>query len=112
MNYYQQEKKDVLEQLNVDKSGLSQQEVKRRQETEGFNEIEQGKKKSIWALFFDSFKDAMVVILLIAAIVQVLLGDYIETIVIMIVLIMNAIISVVQTKKAESSLDALRQMSA
>jgi len=112
MNYYQQEKNDVLDQLNVDKSGLSQQEVKRRQETEGFNEIEQGKKKSIWALFFDSFKDAMVVILLIAAIVQVLLGDYIETIVIMIVLIMNAIISVVQTKKAESSLDALRQMSA
>ncbi|MEK0175291.1 cation-translocating P-type ATPase [Tetragenococcus halophilus] len=112
MNYYQQEKKDVLDQLNVDKSGLSQQEVKRRQETEGFNEIEKEKKKSVLALFFNSFKDAMVVILLIAAIIQVLLGDYIETIVIMIVLIMNAIISVVQTKKAESSLDALRQMSA
>lgn len=112
MNYYQQEKNDVLDQLNVDKSGLSQQEVKRRQETEGFNEIEKEKKKSVLSLFFDSFKDAMVVILLIAAIIQVLLGDYIETIVIMIVLIMNAIISVVQTKKAESSLDALRQMSA
>ncbi len=91
---------------------MSQQEVKRRQETEGFNEIEKEKKKSVLALFFNSFKDAMVVILLIAAIIQVLLGDYIETIVIMIVLIMNAIISVVQTKKAESSLDALRQMSA
>lgn len=112
MNYYQQEKNDVLDQLNVDKSGLSQQEVKHRQEIEGFNEIEKEKKKSVLALFFDSFKDAMVVILLIAAIIQVLLGDYIETIVIMIVLIMNAIISVVQTKKAESSLDALRQMSA
>lgn len=45
MNYYQQEKKDVLDQLNVDKSGLSQQEVKRRQETEGFNEIEKEKKE-------------------------------------------------------------------
>ncbi|GMA53753.1 hypothetical protein GCM10025857_51100 [Alicyclobacillus contaminans] len=56
-------KKDVLEQLNVDKSGLSQQEVKRRQETEGFNEIEQGKRspyghyfstplKTQWWLFF------------------------------------------------------------
>ncbi|WP_028790975.1 cation-translocating P-type ATPase [Tetragenococcus muriaticus] len=112
MNYYQQEKEAVLEQLNVDANGLSTQEVKRRQESEGLNEIEQEKKKSIASLFFDSFKDAMVIILLIAAIVQVLLGDYIETIVIMIVLIMNAVISVVQTKKAESSLDALRQMSA
>jgi len=112
MNYYQQEKEAVLDELNVDDNGLSSQEVKQRQETQGFNEIKQGKKQSIWALFFDSFKDAMVIILLIAALVQVLLGDYIETIVIMIVLIMNAVISVVQTKKAESSLDALRQMSA
>ncbi|KFN92353.1 cation-transporting ATPase [Tetragenococcus muriaticus 3MR10-3] len=102
MNYYQQEKEAVLEQLNVDANGLSTQEVKRRQESEGLNEIEQEKKKSIASLFFDSFKDAMVIILLIAAIVQVLLGDYIETIVIMIVLIMNAVISVVQTKKQKA----------
>ncbi|WP_440894811.1 cation-translocating P-type ATPase [Amphibacillus sp. Q70] len=112
MNYYQQEKEQVLEQLKVDQKGLAKDEVIRRQETEGFNEIEEGEKKSTWALFLGSFKDAMVVILLIAAIVQFLLGDYIETIVILIVLIMNAVISVVQTKKAENSLDALKQMSA
>ncbi|GMA07248.1 calcium-transporting ATPase [Tetragenococcus halophilus subsp. flandriensis] len=112
MNYYQQEKETVLEQLKADQNGLSTQEAQSRQETDGFNEIEKEKKRSVVALFFDSFKDAMVVVLLIAAMVQILLGDYIETIVIMIVLVMNAVISVVQTKKAESSLEALRQMSA
>ncbi|GMA47805.1 hypothetical protein TMUPMC115_2046 [Tetragenococcus muriaticus PMC-11-5] len=44
MNYYQQEKEAVLEQLNVDANGLSTQEVKRRQESEGLNEIEQEKR--------------------------------------------------------------------
>lgn len=112
MSYYQQEKEQVLKQLNVGQAGLSKEEVIRRQEADGFNEIEESEKRSTWSLFIESFKDAMVVILLIAAIVQLLLGDYIETIVIMIVLIMNSVISVVQTKKAESSLDALKQMSA
>ncbi|MBU5595738.1 cation-translocating P-type ATPase [Amphibacillus sp. MSJ-3] len=112
MNYYQQEKEAVLRQLKVDQSGLAKEEVAHRQEAEGFNEIEEGEKASTWMLFMESFKDAMVIILLVAAIVQFLLGEYIETVVILIVLIMNAVISVVQTKKAESSLDALKQMSA
>ncbi len=112
MNYYQLEKEDVLKQLDVDQSGLSSAEVKARQERDGFNELEEEEKRSTLGLFLDSFKDAMVIILLVAAVVQFLLGEYIETIVIVVVLIMNAVISVVQTKKAESSLDALKQMSA
>ncbi|GAA4072079.1 cation-translocating P-type ATPase [Amphibacillus indicireducens] len=112
MNYYQLDKQAVLQQLAVDQSGLTKDEVASRQEKHGFNELEEAEKRSTLALFLDSFKDAMVIILLIAATVQFLLGEYIETIVIMIVLIMNSVISVVQTKKAESSLDALKQMSA
>ncbi|GMA45312.1 hypothetical protein GCM10025853_27690 [Tetragenococcus halophilus subsp. halophilus DSM 20339] len=49
-------KKDVLDQLNVDKSGLSQQEVKRRQETEGFNEIEKEKRNPYWRYFSTPLK--------------------------------------------------------
>lgn len=112
MNAYQKDKRQVLEELQADHSGLAQTEVEQRQSKQGFNELEEGKQTSTWQLFIESFKDAMVIVLLVAATVQLLLGEYIETIVILIVLIMNAAISVIQTKKAESSLEALREMSA
>ncbi|MCZ0702094.1 calcium-translocating P-type ATPase [Natronobacillus azotifigens] len=112
MEFYRQAKEAVLKQLLTKDTGLTEQQVKVYQEEKGFNELKEGDKLSTWQLLLDSFKDAMVIVLLVAAIVQLLLGEYIETIVIIIVLIMNAVISVVQTKKAESSLDALRKMSA
>lgn len=112
MEYYRQEKEAVLKALASNKVGLSNQEVEKRQQAEGFNELEEGKKDSILKLFLDSFKDAMVIVLLVAVLVQLLLGEYIEAIVIILVLMLNAIISVIQTKKAEGSLEALRQMSA
>lgn len=112
MSYYQKTEEETLNDLQASMDGLSKQEVSSRQERDGYNELEQEQKASTWKLFLDAFKDAMVIVLLIAAGVQMLLGEYVETIVIMIVLIMNAVISVVQTKKAESSLDALREMSA
>jgi len=65
MNYYQLEKEDVLKQLDVDQSGLSSAEVKARQERDGFNELEEEEKRSTLGLFLDSFKDAMVIILLV-----------------------------------------------
>lgn len=112
MEFYRQTKEEVLKSLDATESGLSDQQVTTRQEEAGYNELKEGEKLSTWKLFVESFKDAMVIVLLVAATVQLLLGEYIETIVIIIVLMMNAIISVIQTKKAESSLDALRQMSA
>lgn len=112
MEFYRQDKEHVLKELQSSDTGLSEQTVKMRQEASGFNEIDEAEQVSTWKLFIGSFKDAMVIILLVAATVQFLLGEYVETIVIMIVLIMNAVISVIQTKKAESSLEALRQMSA
>ena len=112
MSYYQKTEEETLKDLQSSINGLSSGEVDARIERDGYNELEQEQKASTWKLFLDAFKDAMVIVLLVAAGVQMLLGEYVETIVIMVVLIMNAIISVVQTKKAESSLDALREMSA
>lgn len=62
--------------------------------------------------FPETFKDPMVIVLVIAALVQLVLGEVVESLIIFLVLIVNSIISVVQTRKAESSLDALREMSA
>lgn len=111
-HHYQTTKEDVLKQLEVDKKGLQEDQVKKRLEEEGYNEIADREKVPTWKLFLETFKDAMVVVLLIAAIVQLVLGEVIESIIIFLVILLNSIISVVQTKKAESSLDALRDMSA
>ncbi|SDC64584.1 plasma-membrane calcium-translocating P-type ATPase [Pelagirhabdus alkalitolerans] len=112
MTIYSKSKEELQTELDTTDNGLSEEEVKVRQERDGLNELEGKKPRSTWRLFLDAFKDAMVIVLLVAATVQFLLGDYIETIVIVLVLLMNAYISVVQTKKAQSSLDALKNMSA
>ncbi|UOQ46685.1 cation-translocating P-type ATPase [Gracilibacillus caseinilyticus] len=113
MSTYQKSKQEVLEKWEVEPSkGLSDNEASNRLEQEGYNEIADKEKVPTWKLFLETFKDAMVVVLLIAAIVQLLLGEIIESIIIFVVILLNSVISVVQTKKAESSLEALRDMSA
>lgn len=113
MSSYQKTKEEILKKWEVNQTeGLSKNEVNNRLEQEGYNEIANREQVPTWKLFLETFKDAMVVVLLIAAIVQLMLGEVIESIIIFIVILLNSIISVVQTKKAESSLDALRDMSA
>ncbi|MFD2656334.1 cation-translocating P-type ATPase [Gracilibacillus thailandensis] len=113
MSSYQKTKQEVLDKWEVSLSeGLTANEANNRLEQEGYNEIADKEKIPTWKLFLESFKDAMVVVLLVAAIVQLVLGELIESIIIFVVILLNSIISVVQTKKAESSLDALRDMSA
>ncbi|SFC54315.1 plasma-membrane calcium-translocating P-type ATPase [Alkalibacterium subtropicum] len=112
MNYYQETKDKVLESTGTSREGLSQSEAEKRLEENGYNEISRKEKKSIFSMFIESFKDPMVIVLLIVAIVQVAIGEWIESLIIFVVLILNAILSVVQTKKAEDSLESLEKMSA
>ncbi|WP_217585876.1 cation-translocating P-type ATPase [Lentibacillus saliphilus] len=112
MEFYQKKTEDVLEAVDSTEQGLSKQEVTSRLERDGYNELEDKEKVPTWKLFLDTFKDAMVIVLLAAAGIQILLGEWVESLIIFLVLIINAIISVVQTRKAESSLEALRDMSA
>ncbi|MBO0477743.1 cation-translocating P-type ATPase [Vagococcus sp. DIV0080] len=109
---YQVELDEVMEKVASQSSGLTQQEASKRLETNGFNQLKEAPKKSTWSLFFETFKDAMVIVLLVVAVVQMLMGAYVESLVIFIVLMMNSVVSVIQTKKAEGSLDALKSLSA
>ena len=112
MQRYNQSVNEVLEETKSQFEGLSPKEVKNRQAKDGFNELKEKKKTSTWELFIDTLKDPMVIILLLVAFVQLFLGEFVESLVIFIVLMINSVVAVVQTKRAESSLDALRQMSA
>lgn len=112
MEFYQQSKEDVLEVIDSNEQGLSSEEVQSRLKRDGYNEIEDKGKIPTWKLFLETFKDPMVVVLLVAAGVQILIGEVVESIIIFLVLLINSVISVVQTRKAESSLEALRDLSA
>lgn len=112
MQRYNQSVNEVLKETKSQLEGLKPKEVELRQAEDGFNELKEKKKTSTWELFIDTLKDPMVIVLLLVAFVQLFLGEFVESLVIFIVLMINSVVAVVQTKRAESSLDALRQMSA
>ena len=112
MEHYNHSSEEVLKAEGSQLEGLSPQEVESRQAKYGFNELKEKEKASIWQLFVETLKDPMVIILLLVAFVQIFLGEFIESVVIFVVLLINSAVAVIQTKRAESSLDALRQMSA
>ncbi len=108
--YHQQSSAEVMKILNVTTQGLIDDDVKKRQQIYGYNVLEEGKRTSTWAVFMGQFKDLLVIILLVAAFVSFLLGEVGSTIVIMIVVILNAILGTVQHVKAEQSLDNLKAL--
>lgn len=116
--WYQKEVEEVKKELSTNlEKGLTSKQVEEKQETIGFNELKAKKKKSLLVKFLEQFKDFMIIVLIIAAIVSgiigVLQGEGItDTIIILIVVIVNAIIGVAQENKAEKSLEALQKLSA
>ncbi|MEK4402835.1 cation-translocating P-type ATPase [Sporosarcina sp. FSL K6-6792] len=108
--FHQQSSVEVMEMLDVTNQGLSDYDVQNRQEVYGYNELLEGKRTSTFSVFFGQFKDLLVIILLIAAFISFLLGEVESTIVIMIVVILNAILGTVQHVKAEQSLDNLKAL--
>ncbi len=118
MSYFGKTVDEVEKELdtNID-TGLSNEEITKRQEKYGFNEILGKKKDSILIKFLNEFKDFMIIVLIIAAIISGYVGikqgeGITDSIIILIVVLMNAIIGVVQESKAEKSLEALQKLSA
>lgn len=110
--YYQQSKEIVLRSVGSSFNGLTQAQVQKNQEQFGPNELAEGKRKTVLQIFLEQFKDFLVCILIVAALVSGFLGDMESTIVILVVITINAILGTVQTIKAESSLNSLKQISA
>ena len=120
MNAEQMNQNDLFKELGVDPSvGLSAAEVSKRQQTYGPNRLQEKKKKSMLQRFLEQFKDAMIIILLIAAAISFGIAcvegnpsEFFEPLLILLIVIANAVMGVVQENKAEKALDALQNLSA
>ncbi len=109
--HYQKSSEEVMNTLGVTDKGLTSDDVKKRHEQFGFNELAEGKRKSTLQVFLEQFKDFLVIILIVAALISAFLGEIESTAVIMVVVILNAILGTVQHVKAEQSLNSLKALS-
>ena len=110
--YFDKTVPQALEQVKATANGLTAQEAARRLEEHGPNQLAEGKKKSPLVIFLEQFKDLLVFILAVAAVISMVSGNVESTLVIFAVLIMNAVLGTVQYLKAEKSLESLKAMSA
>ena len=120
MKLYLHEVNDVFAEVNSSEQGLTTAEAEKRLQENGKNKLAEAKKDSIIKRFFNQMKDPMIIILIIAAVISAI-TEFVEagravvptdSIIILVVVVVNAILGVVQESKAEKAIEALQKMSA
>lgn len=112
MQYYSKEKGEVLRLLNSQSEGLSSQEALKRQEQYGKNRLEEKKKKTLLKKIIEQIKDPVVLVLIIASIISGFLGETVDMVIILLIVVINTVIGLVQESKSEKAIEALKKMSA
>jgi len=110
MNWHNTDIDTVLNLNNSSKEGLSSLLAEQRLEEYGLNTLEEKKKTPAWVFFLNQFKDFMILILLIAAIISGIMGDKADTIIILVIVFLNALVGFLQEYRAEKAMEALRKM--
>ncbi|GIO83758.1 calcium-transporting ATPase [Paenibacillus faecis] len=112
-NWHQWSGDELLERFGVTREqGLTQEEAARRREQYGVNELAEGQRISPWLLFLNQFKDFMMLILMGATLISGILGEYLDAVTIIAIIVLNGVLGFVQEFRAERSLRALKQLSA
>lgn len=109
--YYLKSREEILDEFQVTMEGHSSKQAAKLLQKVGSNVLQEGKKKSTLEVFLSQFKDLLVIILIIAAVISMVSGNVESTIVIFCVIILNAILGTIQHKKAEKSLESLKSLS-
>jgi Ca2+-transporting ATPase len=112
MNWHQKNISDISELLQTSEKGLSTDESAKRFDEYGPNELVETAQKTLFMMFLDQFKDFMIMVLIAAAIVSGIIGEMVDTIAIVVIVILNAIIGFVQEYRAEKAMKALKEMAA
>ncbi len=111
MLFHTFDEKTTLENLNSSSEGITEEDAVKRIGIYGKNELIEGKKKTVLEMFLEQFKNVMVIVLLIAAVISGLTHELTDSFIILAVVIINAVLGVVQENKAEKALSALKKMS-
>jgi Ca2+-transporting ATPase len=110
-NYYNQKIEDIFQEFESNYKGLSQEIVTEKIARLGQNILIEKHKAPAWVLFLNQFKDFMIIILAVAALLSGIMGDLTDTLIILLIIILNAILGFVQEYRAEKAMDALKKMS-
>ncbi|MDN6210706.1 MAG: HAD-IC family P-type ATPase [Lactococcus sp.] len=110
MKWYQLTKEAILSKLQTTDIGIQDIERQQRLESNGFNTIEEKQALKPWQKFFKHFTDLLMIVLLFASILKMITGDYVESAIIFLVVIINGLVGYWQERKAQDSLDGLKQM--
>src|SRR5580765_5683735 len=109
-NWHGMDIPELLERIAGNAVGLSTEEAEKRLLSLGPNEIIEGKKKPAWVIFLIQFKDLMILVLFGAALISAIVGDISDTIIILAIIVLNAIIGFFQEYRAEKAISALRKL--
>jgi len=101
----------TYQKLQSSLKGLAAEEVAARQEKYGPNSLEEKKKKPAWMIFISQFKDFMILVLIAAAVISGVIGDITDTVIILVIVLLNAVIGFIQEFNAEKAMEALKKMS-
>lgn len=112
VNWHQLDAAKVAEKIQSSETGLASEEARRRYEEYGPNELVEKRRKSIWMMFLDQFKDFMIVVLIVAAIIAGAIGEPADSIAIAVIVILNAVLGFVQEYRAEKAMAALKKLAA
>lgn len=111
MNWYNTTIEHTFEKLGTSQQGLSADLAASKLAEHGPNELQESKKKSVLGILISQFKDVMILILLAAAVISGFIGDLTDTIVILVIVVLNAVIGFIQEYRAEKAMEALKKMS-
>ena len=108
--FYRKKAKDILKELNTSEKGLSSSEAEKRLKEDGKNVLQAGKERSLARIFLEQFKDVLVILLLVAAVMSFIIGSYRDGSVMLIIAIINSVIGFMQEYKAEKIMDSLNKL--
>jgi Ca2+-transporting ATPase len=109
--WHSRETDAVLRELNTDpKKGLDRNEVKKRIEQYGYNELKHEIRVSPWTIFLKQFKNVLIIILIIAVILSAFVGEFLDALIILVIVVFCALLGFVQEYRAERALEALKEM--
>jgi Ca2+-transporting ATPase len=110
--WHSKKTEQVLSELKVDQQGLGQEEAKRRLEEFGYNELKAKKGVTPLQIFLNQFKDIFVIMLLVATVISLLIGETVDAITIAVIVILNSVVGFIQEYRSEKAMEAMKQLTA